>query len=199
MYQLSDRADVIIRIADGAHIPQGHRFWADYQAWLDQGNAPQPKESLDQLQQRLLFSLDAAADAASQIYVGKELRALEYRQAAAEAQSYKDGGCKGDAPPAVRAWAEAKGLSGKDAADGILVKAAACDQALYAIRALRLAGKEAVRQAADADAARVAAENALARLRQLAESPDALAAPAGDAANAGGFWRSSLKLFSRGA
>ncbi|ATP31184.1 hypothetical protein CR207_01970 [Chromobacterium violaceum] len=90
-------------------------------------------------------------------------------------------------------------MSGKDAADGILAKAAACDQALYAIRALRLAGKEAVRQAADADAARVAAENVLAKLRQLAESPDALAAPAGDAANAGGFWRSSLKLFSRGA
>ncbi|XLM21029.1 hypothetical protein MKD33_02010, partial [Chromobacterium piscinae] len=68
-------------------------------------------------------SLDAAADAASQIYAGRELRSLEYRQAAAEAQSYKDGGYKGDAPPAVQAWADAKGLSGKDAADGILAKA----------------------------------------------------------------------------
>ncbi|AXE29700.1 phage tail protein [Chromobacterium phragmitis] len=198
MYQLSDRADVIIRIADGAHIPQGHRFWADYQAWLGHGNSPAPAESPAQLLPRLLREIDAAADAASQLYVGSELRALEYRQAAAEAQSYKDGGCKGDAPPMVKAWADAKGLSGKDAADGILAKAAAGGQALAAIRALRLAGKEAVRNAADADAARAAAEDALAKLRQLAESPDALAEPAGDAAHAGGFWHSSFKLFSRG-
>ncbi|ERE08057.1 hypothetical protein [Pseudogulbenkiania ferrooxidans] len=198
MYRLTDRADVIIRIADGAHIPQGHRFWADYQAWLDLGNAPAPAESPEQLLPRLLRNIDAAADAASQLYIGNELRALEYRQAAAEAQSYKDGGCKGDAPPAVQAWASAKGLSGKDAAHGILVKAAACGQALYAIRALRLAGKEAVRNAVDGDAALAAADDALAKLRQLAESPDALAAPDSDAANAGGFWRSSLKLFSRG-
>ncbi|MBT2869760.1 hypothetical protein JQK19_21235 [Chromobacterium violaceum] len=198
MYRLTEQADVIVRIADGAHIPRGHRFWYEYEAWLAQGNAPQPKESLDQLQQRLLFSLDTAADAACQAYAGNELRALEYQRAAADAQTYKDAGYKGDAPAGVQAWADAKGLSGKDAADGILAKAAACDQALYAIRALRLAGKEAVRQAADADAARAAAENALARLRQLAESPDALAAPESDAANAGGFWRSSLKLFSRG-
>ncbi|MDE1715514.1 hypothetical protein PWG14_23920, partial [Chromobacterium amazonense] len=116
MYQLSDRADVIVRIADGAHIPRGHRFWDEYEAWLAQGNAPQPKESLDQLRQRLLFSLDAAADAASQPYAGSELRALEYRQAAAEAQAYKDAGYKGDAPAGVQAWADAKGLSGKDAA-----------------------------------------------------------------------------------
>ncbi|MBX9269349.1 hypothetical protein [Chromobacterium violaceum] len=167
------------------------------EAWIVDDALAQ--QQLEQFRLETCGRLDAAADAASQLYVGSELRALEYRQAAAEAQSYKDGGCKGDAPPAVRAWADAKDLSGKDAADGILVKAAACDQALYAIRALRLAGKEAVRQAADADAARAAAENALARLRQLVESPDALAAPAGDAANAGGFWRSSLKLFSRGA
>ncbi|MEO2217404.1 hypothetical protein ABGV49_10090 [Chromobacterium vaccinii] len=199
MYRLTDSPDLIIRLADGAAIPREHRFWADYQAWLGQGNSPGPAESPAQLLPRLLREIDAAADAASQFYVGSELRALEYRQAAAEAQSYKDGGCKGDAPPAVQAWASAKGLSGKDAADGILAKAAACDQALYAIRALRLAGKEAVRNAADADAARAAAEDALAKLRQLAESPDALAAPEGDAANAGGFWRSSLKLFSRGA
>ncbi|MBX9299261.1 hypothetical protein ACFFU8_03785 [Chromobacterium piscinae] len=199
MYRLTDSPDLIIRLADGAAIPREHRFWADYQAWLDQGNAPAPAESPEQLLPRLLRNIDAAADAASQLYIGNELRALEYRQAAAEAQSYKDGGYKGDAPPAVQAWASAKGLSGKDAADGILVKAAACDQALYAIRALRLSGKEAVRQAADADAARAAADDALAKLRQLAESPDALAAPESDAANAGGFWRSSLKLFSRGA
>lgn len=157
------------------------------------------KQQLEQFRLETCGRIDAAADAASQLYVGSELRALEYRQAAAEAQSYKDGGCKGDAPPAVQAWASAKGLSGKDAADGILVKAAACDQALYAIRALRLAGKEAVRNAVDGDAARAAADDALAKLRQLAESPDALAAPDSDAANAGGFWRSSLKLFSRGA
>ncbi|WP_434632057.1 hypothetical protein [Chromobacterium sp. CV08] len=178
--------------------PSASHAW-NGEAWVvDDALAKQEGERLGA---EMCDRIDAAADAdaAGQLYVGSELRALEYRQAAAEAQSYKDGGCKGDAPPMVKAWADAKGLSGKDAADGILVKAAVCDQALYAIRALRLAGKEAVRKAADADAARAAADEALARLRQLVESPDALAAPAGGAANAGGFWRSSLKLFSRGA
>ncbi|MBP4049311.1 hypothetical protein J9978_07345 [Chromobacterium violaceum] len=173
-----------------AHVWNGEAWIVD-DAWAQQ--------QLEQFRLEACGRINAAADAASQIYVGNELRALEYRQAAADAQTYKDAGYKGDAPAGVQAWADAKGLSGKDAADGILAKAAACDQALYAIRALRLAGKEAVRQAADADATRAAAENALARLRQLAESPDALAAPESDAANAGGFWRSSLKLFSRGA
>ncbi|MBM2885670.1 hypothetical protein JFK97_14835 [Chromobacterium phragmitis] len=197
MYQLSDRADVIVRIADGAHIPRGHRFWDEYEAWLAQGNAPQPKESLDQLRQRLLFSLDAAADAASQPYAGSELRALEYRQAAAEAQAYKDAGYKGDAPAGVQAWADAKGLSGKDAADGILAKAMAAEQALAAIRAVRLKAKEAVRNAMSLDAVQTAADSALAALQALAEgAPQAGAIPA-EAAAKTSLWRAPLKLFSR--
>ncbi|WP_158301002.1 phage tail protein [Chromobacterium sp. ATCC 53434] len=154
------------------------------------------KQQRERLGAEACDRIDDAADSASRPYAGNELRALEYRRAAAEAQSYKDGGYKGDAPPMVKAWADAKDLSGKDAADGILAKAAAGDQALAAIRALRLAGKEAVRRAADADAVRAAADDALARLRQAAQSSDAQTGSAGDA---GGFWRSSLKLFSRGA
>ncbi|POA99723.1 phage tail protein [Chromobacterium sinusclupearum] len=196
MYRLTDQADVIVRIADGAHIPRGHRFWNEYEAWLAQGNAPQPKESLDQLQQRLLFSLDAAADAASQPYAGSELRALEYRQAAAEAQAYKDAGYKGDAPAGVQAWADAKGLSGKDAADGILAKAMAAEQALAAIRAVRLKAKEAVRNATSLDAVQTAADSALAALQALAAGAPAGAIPA-EAAAKTSLWRSPLKLFSR--
>lgn len=42
MYRLTDTQDAVIRIADGALIPSGHRFWIDYQAWLAAGNTPEP-------------------------------------------------------------------------------------------------------------------------------------------------------------
>lgn len=42
MYQLTESADVVIRIEDGASIPRGHRWWDDYEEWLAAGNMPEP-------------------------------------------------------------------------------------------------------------------------------------------------------------
>ncbi|QEL57051.1 hypothetical protein [Chromobacterium paludis] len=150
---------------------------------------------LTQMKIEICIRLDASADAASQPYAGSELRALEYQRAAAEAQAYKDAGYKGDAPAGVRAWADAKGLSGKDAADGILAKAMAADQALAAIRAIRLKGKEAVRAAASLDAVQAAADGALAQLQAVAAGTPDAAAP--QAAAKPSLWRAPLQLFSR--
>lgn len=36
------REDAVLRISDDAVIPIGHRWWDDYQAWLDEGNTPEP-------------------------------------------------------------------------------------------------------------------------------------------------------------
>lgn len=150
-----------------------------------------------QSKDEMCIRLDAAADAASQTYAGNELRALEYQRAAAEAQAYKDAGYKGDAPAGVQAWADAKGLSGKDAADGILAKAMAAEQAQAAIRAIRLKAKEAVRSATSLDAVQTAADSALAALQALATgAPQAGAIPA-EAAAKTSLWRAPLKLFSR--
>ncbi|WP_199154414.1 hypothetical protein [Chromobacterium sp. ASV23] len=157
---------------------------------------PAPTPSLQQVQERALQQLDGAADEAGLSLQGSAVRQIEYRQAAAEAQAYKDAGYKGDAPAGVQAWADAKGLSGKDAADGILAKAMAAEQALAAIRAVRLKAKEAVRNATSLDAVQTAADSALAALQALAAGAPAGAIPA-EAAAKTSLWRSPLKLFSR--
>lgn len=150
---------------------------------------------LEQSKLEACIRLDAAADAASQPHAGNELRALEYQRAAADAQAYKDAGYKGDAPAGVQAWADAKGLSGKDAADGILAKAMAAAQALAAIRAIRLKGKEAVRNAMSLDAAQAAADSAQAQLQAVAAGMPDAGVP--QAAAKSSLWRAPLQLFSR--
>jgi hypothetical protein len=40
MYQLTENPDQVLRLDDGASIPRGHRWWADYEAWLAEGNTP---------------------------------------------------------------------------------------------------------------------------------------------------------------
>ena len=41
MYRLTQDVDVILR-EDGTAIPRGHRWWDDYEAWLAEGNTPEP-------------------------------------------------------------------------------------------------------------------------------------------------------------
>ena len=42
MYQLTQNTDQIIRLEDGASIPRGHRWWAEYEAWVAAGGVPDP-------------------------------------------------------------------------------------------------------------------------------------------------------------
>ncbi|WP_156039003.1 hypothetical protein [Chromobacterium haemolyticum] len=193
MYRLTKQSDGVIRVVDGAYIPKGHRWWDEYELWLQQGNQPTPQFSLAELQEQLLREIDAAADTTRSVTLGSEPNLAEYQRAAAEAQAFKDAGYKGEAPPAVRSWAEAKGWDGQQAADSILAKAAACEQALYAIRDARLKGKEAVRQASDETAARTATYEAVSQLLQLAAGDFAAAAPEAEAGRAGGLF----KFFSK--
>ena len=43
-YQLITNSDGVLRIEDNAHIPNhgGNRDWQEYQAWLAEGNTPDP-------------------------------------------------------------------------------------------------------------------------------------------------------------
>lgn len=41
MYSLTIDPNVILR-DDGMYIPNGHRFWDDYEEWLSKGNSPIP-------------------------------------------------------------------------------------------------------------------------------------------------------------
>lgn len=42
MYKLTDNPDCVLRLDDGAFIPRGHRWWDEFEAWVAQGNEPQP-------------------------------------------------------------------------------------------------------------------------------------------------------------
>lgn len=98
----------------------------------------------------LCSAIDVAADAARRAVAGDPLRAVEHEKSAAEAQAFKDAGYPaGAVPRTVAAWA-IEGRTAQQAADSILAKAAAYNEALYQIREARLQAKAMVRAAMDA-------------------------------------------------
>ena len=119
-----------------------------------------PPETLEQAVARLCTRIDSEADAARLKIAGDPLRVVEYERAAAEAQAFKDSGYTGTIPPSVLSWAEAKAWTAQAAADDILTVSALWNQALYALRDIRLKGKEAIRAGADEAAANTAADAA---------------------------------------
>ena len=119
-----------------------------------------PPPTLDQTKTALCTRVDSEADAARLKIAGDPLRVVEYERAAAEAQAFKDSGYTGTIPPSVLSWAEAKAWTAQAAADDILTVSALWNQALYALRDIRLKGKEAIRAGADEAAANTAADAA---------------------------------------
>lgn len=145
--------------------PSAAHRWSG-NAWLL--DLEKQMEQLVTAKAALCRDVDAEADAARRAIVGDPLRVVEYERAAAEAQAYKNAGYRGDLPPAVASWAEAKGWDGQQAADNILAEAAAWNAALYGLRSLRLKGKEAIRAAIDQSAAQATADTAVAQIRAVA-------------------------------
>ncbi|MEN5288506.1 hypothetical protein ABE494_21470 [Stenotrophomonas lactitubi] len=54
MYALTEDKDVVVYLETGASIPRGHRWWTDYEQWLEEGNTPLalPPPSREELIQR---------------------------------------------------------------------------------------------------------------------------------------------------
>ncbi|MDN3222756.1 phage tail protein [Pseudomonas nunensis] len=95
--------------------------------------------------ERLCASIDAAADRARNALAGDPLKAMEYAQAAADAQAYIDEGYpKKVVPLAVSAWV-VKGRTARQAADQIVAKAAQFNESLLTLRTLRLKAKQQVK------------------------------------------------------
>lgn len=111
------------------------------------------------------LQIDQTADLARYNVVGDSLRALEYEHAAIEARAFAAADYAGDMPPSVQAWADAAELEPKAAADDIIAEADAWSEALHAIRAARLKGKQRVLKAASHDAAEALADTAIAEIR----------------------------------
>ncbi|MCU7250784.1 phage tail protein [Pseudomonas koreensis] len=124
----------------------------------------------------LCAQVDVAADSARNALAGDPLKAMEYAQAAADAQAYQDAGYpKKEVPLSVAAWV-AKGRTAKQAAEQILAKAEQLTDHLLTLRTLRLKTKTQIRaQAAkgNMDLARIASDEALAAIRDLLGSQGA--------------------------
>lgn len=134
--------------------------------WLvaGEGFVP-PPVSVDR--EALAADIDHRADALRLAIVGDPVRVEEYRLARDEAAAFIGANYTGAVPPTVQAWATAKTWTAQQAADDIAATAQAWESALYAIRSIRLIGKEAVRNAATDSAAQAAYATALSQLQAI--------------------------------
>lgn len=148
--------------------PSAAHGW-DGEKWVL--NADKQLVLVEQETERLCSKVDAAADNARTELAGDPLKAMEYAQAAADAQAYQDAGYpKKEVPLSVAAWV-AKGRTAKQAAEQILGKAEQLTDHLLALRTLRLKAKAQIRAQAskgNMDLARSAGEDALIAIRELA-------------------------------
>lgn len=136
--------------------------WAG-ESWVVLPQRPQP--AIDRAS--LIADIDRRADALRWSIVGDPVRVEEYRLARDEAAAYIAANYTGTVPPTVQAWATAKNWAAQHAADDIAATAQAWEAALYAIRSIRLIGKESVRSAATDSAAQMAYDTALAQLSAM--------------------------------
>ncbi|QTT90609.1 hypothetical protein [Pseudomonas chlororaphis] len=148
--------------------PSAAHHWDGSQWSLDSLKAAAIAE---QEMEQLCLRVDAEADTARQVIGGDPLRAMEYAQAASDAQAFKEAGYPKKAVPlAVSAWV-VKGRTAKDAADQILDKAAELNSKLLTLRTLRLQAKERIRAQAGKgkqEAAKDVCEAAIEAIRKVA-------------------------------
>jgi hypothetical protein len=138
--------------------------WTGYE-WLNLPYQLPPQPVIDRA--ALTADIDRRADALRLAIVGDPVRVEEYRLARDEAAAYIAVNYAGAVPPTVQAWATAKSWTAQQAADDIAATAQAWESALYAIRSIRLIGKEAVRGAATDAAAQTAYATALTQLSAI--------------------------------
>lgn len=147
--------------------PSPAHIWDDGQWILSEEKAA---ELLRIEGERLCAAIDRAADNARRTLAGDPLRAMEYQQAALQAQAFRDEGYpKKAVPPAVAAWV-VKGRTARQATDQILAKAAEFDSNLLALRELRLKAKTQIRAHAakgKSDLAKAAADEVLSAIEAL--------------------------------
>lgn len=140
----------------------------DGEAW--QLNAGRVAELELQDGEHLCAKIDAAADSVRTVLAGDPLKAMEYAQAAADAQAYQDAGYpKKEVPLSVAAWV-VKGRTAKQAAEQILGKAEQLTDHLLTLRTLRLKAKAQIRAQASKgkiDLARNVADEAIVAIREL--------------------------------
>lgn len=147
--------------------PSPAHTWEDGQWVLSEEKAAELRRVEGE---RLCDKIDATADSVRRALAGDPLRAMEYRQAALDAQVFRDEGYPKKAVPlAVSAWV-VKGRTARQAADQILAKAAEFDSNLLALRELRLKAKAQIRAhvaKGQSDLAKATADDVLVAIEAL--------------------------------
>lgn len=147
MYRLTSDANIVVRVEDGTTIPRWHRFWADFEAWIEAGNAPLPAlgTSLPEIKAVAKDQIDQACGSKRAVAVSSGAHIEEeYRRAYEDALAYKATGYTGAAPASVQSWATVASLTAKQAADDIILTRDGYMALLDAIRDIRLTGKAMV-------------------------------------------------------
>ena len=121
--------------------------WSDDGATFTAPPTPDPAVVLAAARAAALVKIDADTDEVYGDVVGN--KAEEYRSAESDAKAFIAANYLGTAGGGVTSWATAKAWTTTQAADDILAQATAWRGAQNAIRANRLAQKEAARAAAD--------------------------------------------------
>ena len=121
--------------------------WSDDGATFTAPPTPDPAVVLTAARAAALLKIDAETDDVYGDVVGN--KGEEYRSAEADAKAFIAANYTGTAGSGVTSWATAKGWTTTQAANDIIAQATAWRNAQAAIRANRLARKEAVRAAAD--------------------------------------------------
>lgn len=175
-YKLTPNPDVIIRLEDGACIPKGHRWFAEFEEWVTAGGVPEPVDTptLPNIKITTCDAIDQAAGITRQKYItttaGQE---ATYTEKARQCEAYKAAGYPATPDPVVHAYVIAE----KNAKGGSTTYQQACDAILAErdqwsvlgakIEEARRKAKIAVNAAATAEAAEAAKSAGLAELAAL--------------------------------
>lgn len=127
--------------------PPGPEFGWDGEQWIG--------PTVAAMRARALPTIDHDVDAVYATVIGQ--RGIEYQEAEADAQAYKDAGYTGTVPASLAAWVSASGMTPRAASDDILATAAAWRTAALAMRTQRLAAKAEVRAATTVEQVQAAA------------------------------------------
>lgn len=61
MYKLTNNENTIQRLSDGATIPKGHRWYKEYEDWLEEGNTPDPQFTQAELDAQAIHATNVEA------------------------------------------------------------------------------------------------------------------------------------------
>lgn len=168
MYTLSEDNAVVIRDADGAHIPvdPANTDYAAYLAWVAEGNAATPYIAPIPSAQTLADAIDSQVAA---VYSNWTRFQQEYLMRQQAAQAFKDSSYAGDPGVWVTAFATSAGLTNQQAADLILAQSVSLNAALATLGALRMRKYEVI-NAASPEAAKAAYDDITAKINAVAAS-----------------------------